>query len=77
MLFAKYVSLIAGLWLAWVLIDLLLGLLVFPRTIEGVWYIGLGGTLGCLACGVIIGVLKALFDRKIAHALENLGAANA
>jgi len=67
--FTKYPSFIAALWLIWVLTDVVFGLLVFPGTREGIWYIGLGGTLGCLVAVLVVWVLKALFHKKVSEAL--------
>ena len=72
-LFAKYMHLVGVVWLAWMVSDLLLGLLVFPRTKEGMWYIGLGGTLGCLLGGVVLAILKTLFHKKVVRALAEQG----
>ena len=69
--FKTYVLFIVMLWSFWILLDLVLGFVVFPTAKGGIWYIGLGGTLGCAIGFVGIGILKAFFHKRVIQSLDN------
>jgi hypothetical protein len=76
-LFAKYVRLIGALWLFWLLVDIVLGLVVFPDARSGVWHVGLGGTIGCAIGMASVGILKAIFHKRVIQALDTQKGPNA
>jgi hypothetical protein len=41
------------------------------------WYIGLGGTLGCLLGLFAVAILKAIFHKRVIQALDRQKGANA
>ena len=69
--FCKYVWFIATLWIAMVLLHLIFAFVVFPSTRGSIWYGLAGTTVGCIIGLVSIGVLKALFHRKVIRALDS------
>jgi hypothetical protein len=75
--FRHYLGFVAALWVLWLALDLTLGLLVFPSASGGIWYIGLGGSAGCVLSLILICVVKALFHKRVIRAIESRKGSNA
>jgi hypothetical protein len=71
-LFASYAWLLPTMWLLSIALDVFLGLVIFPGNREGIWYIGLGSTFGFILGIGVVAMLKALFHKKVIHALEGI-----
>jgi len=75
--FTKHIWIIAVLWLVWMLVDIVLGLVVFPTARGGIWYVGLGGTLGFVICLAAVSVLRAIFHKRVIETLAHQKGSNA
>ena len=69
--FTRYVWIIVSLWIVWILVDIILGLAVFPSERSGIWYVGLGGSIGFIIGMFLVAILKALFHKRIIQALDD------
>jgi hypothetical protein len=70
LLFRRYIPFVAVVWLALILIDVFLAVVVFPSPRGGLWSGIAGTTVGCLIGMVFIGILKSLFHGRVARALD-------
>lgn len=68
--FTNYVWMVLAIWVFWIVLDVILGVVVFPENQGGIWYIGLGGTLGCLLGLFAVAFLKAIFHKRVIRALD-------
>src|ERR1039457_3093969 len=75
--FTNYVWMVLAIWVFWILLDVILGVVVFPEHQGGMWYIGLGGTLGCLLGLFAVAILKAIFHKRVIQVLDRQKGANA
>jgi hypothetical protein len=68
---------VLAIWVFWIVLDVILGVVVFSDSRGGIWYIGLGGTLGCLLGLFAVASLKAIFHKRVIRALDRQKGANA